>query len=107
MPRFEQALLAVDEIPEDGSRPVEFFGRQIHIVRDAHGNPPHSWTRVSILEGHWFLTTMSFAVNGHGATYELRTGRRTGGPAAPGTQLMRLPTVVNEGLLTYVWGSDD
>ncbi|HZQ74731.1 MAG TPA: hypothetical protein VFB08_17595 [Burkholderiales bacterium] len=35
-----------------------------------------------------------------------QNGRRTGGPAREGTRLMRLPTVVEDGVLTYVWETE-
>ena len=39
MPRVEYPLTNVDEIPANGSKLVEFFGRQLHVVRDADGAP--------------------------------------------------------------------
>ena len=39
MPSVEVPLMPVDEIPGEGSRVVEFFGRQLHVVRGIDGAP--------------------------------------------------------------------
>ena len=44
-----------------------------------------------------------FRCEWHGATFDARTGQRTGGPAADGFRMMRLPTDIRAGVLTYVY----
>ena len=50
-----------------------------------------------------------FKCEWHGATFDALTGQRTSGPAAQGSKLIRMPTEVRDGVLTYVyaWGDDD
>ena len=45
-----------------------------------------------------------FRCEWHGATFDRLTGGRTGGPAPEDSRLMRLPTVVKDGVLTYARG---
>ncbi|HZP57377.1 MAG TPA: Rieske 2Fe-2S domain-containing protein [Dehalococcoidia bacterium] len=106
MARFSQPLLPVSDIPDEGSAVVEFFGRRVHVVRGAHGVPAAYMDACMHLGGPLACEGGEFRCGWHGATFDARTGRRTGGPAREGTRLMRLPTVVEDGVLTYVWETE-
>ncbi len=106
MPRVEHPLIPVNEIPAEGSALVDFFGRQLHVLLGA-GNDPTVFMNVCVhFGGTLACVDGQFRCEWHGATFDVLTGERTGGPALEGSSLMRLPTVVRDGVLTYMysWG---
>ena len=108
MPRVEYPLTPVSEIPDTGSKVVEFFGRQLHVVR-GEGDAPAAFMNVCMhFGGTLVCDNGDFRCEWHAATFDARTGQRTGGPAEERSRLMLLPTVVRDGVLTYVfvWGDD-
>jgi len=96
-------LVAVNEIPETGTLEVPFFGRSLHVTM-ADGRPvayanacmhfggPLESDEDGVLTCAW-----------HGARFDTRTGDRLEGPAPRGSHLMRISTVVEDGILKYVW----
>lgn len=108
MPRVEVPLTSVSEIPDDGSLVVDFFGRQLHVVRAEGGVPAAFMNVCAHFGGTLVCSNGAFVCEWHGATFDRRTGARTGGPAAEGSRLMCLPTEIRDGVLTYVfaWGDD-
>jgi 3-phenylpropionate/trans-cinnamate dioxygenase ferredoxin subunit len=108
MPRVEHPLTPVDDIPPEGSKLVEFFGRQLHVVRGPDGAPAVYMDVCMHFGGTLRCDGGGFTCDWHGATFDGRTGERTGGPAAEGSRLMRLPAFVRDGVLTYefAWGED-
>jgi 3-phenylpropionate/trans-cinnamate dioxygenase ferredoxin subunit len=108
MPRVEYPLTPVNEVPEVGSKLVDFFGRTIHVVR-GEGGAPVAFMNVCLhFGGTLACQNGEFLCEWHGATFDRLTGRRTSGPAPEGSKLMRLPTEVRDGVVTYVfaWGDD-
>ena len=108
MPQVEYPLTRVDEIPAEGSKLVEFFGRQLHVVLGSDGAPAVFMNVCMHFGGTLACIDGEFRCEWHGATFDARTGHRTGGPAQEGTRMMRLPTDIRDGVLTYVfaWGDD-
>ncbi len=108
MPRVEYPLTRVDEIPDDGSKLVDFFGRTVHVLRGAGGAPSAFMNVCMHFGGTMVCANGEFRCEWHGATFDAKTGARTGGPAAEGSRLIRMPTEVRDGVLTYVfaWGDD-
>jgi nitrite reductase/ring-hydroxylating ferredoxin subunit len=47
MPRVEQPLILVNEIPAEGSVLVDFFGRQLHVLL-GEGNEPAAFMNVCV-----------------------------------------------------------
>lgn len=98
-------ICAVADIPTTGSLKVEFFGRPLHVVLTDGGRPvafadvcmhfggPLECGPDGVLECAW-----------HQARFDGRTGKRLDGPAGRDSRLMRLSTVVEDGVLRYVWG---
>jgi 3-phenylpropionate/trans-cinnamate dioxygenase ferredoxin subunit len=108
MPRVEHPLIPVNEIPAEGSAVVDFFGRQLQVLL-AEGNVPAAFMNVCVhFGGTLVFEEGQFRCEWHGATFDGLTGQRTAGPAPEGSRLMRLPTVIRDGVLTYVysWGDD-
>jgi nitrite reductase/ring-hydroxylating ferredoxin subunit len=97
-------ICAVADIPPAGSLKVEFFGRPLHVVLSEEGRPvafadvcmhfggPLECGEDGVFECAW-----------HRARFDGRTGVRLDGPAPRESRLMRLSTVVEDGVLRYVW----
>jgi nitrite reductase/ring-hydroxylating ferredoxin subunit len=99
---MEQPLLAVEEIPEEGAKAIDFFGREI-LVYKVNGIPRASANVCMHLGGPLEHCGSYFRCAWHGATFDVSTGDRLSGPAGKQSRLMRLPTQVVNGVLTYVW----
>ncbi len=99
---MEQPLIAVADIPADGAVTVDFFGREVLAYR-VDGEPRASANVCPHLGGPLERCGSEFKCSWHGATFDVATGARRSGPARQGTSLMRLPTRVIDGTLTYVW----
>lgn len=95
-------LMAVDEIPEEGTATTAFFGREV-LVHRVDGVPQASANVCPRLGGPLEQCAGRFVCAWHGATFDVATGLRCSGPAKEGSRLMRLPTRVIDGKLTYVW----
>lgn len=107
MPTVEYPLMPVSEIPQQGSKLVEFFGRQLHVVRDGDGKPAAFMNVCMHFGGTLVCADGEFRCEWHGARFDARTGKRESGPAAEGTRLMHLPTVVKDNVLTYLFSWDE
>jgi nitrite reductase/ring-hydroxylating ferredoxin subunit len=103
MPKVEYPLTAVDAIPVEGSALVEFFGRQIHVVRGVDGAPAAFMNVCMHFGGTLGCADGEFRCEWHGATFDARTGERTSGPASEGSRLMLLPTEIRDGTVVYVY----
>ena len=99
---MEQPLIAVEEIPAEGSVTVDFFGREV-LVYNVDGRPRATANVCTHLGGPLERCDMQFVCAWHGATFDVKTGTRLSGPAQPDATLMTLPTKVVDGVLTYVW----
>jgi nitrite reductase/ring-hydroxylating ferredoxin subunit len=100
---MKQPLIDVADIPEEGSVSADFFGRNVHVVRGPGGVPAAYLDVCMHLGGPLRCEGGEFRCEWHGATFD-RAGRRSGGPATEDARLMRLPTRVEAGVLTYVYG---
>ena len=101
-------LIAESEVPEGGAARADFFGRSVLAVR--HGGVVRAYVDVCPhLGGPLELAAdgRSFKCQWHGACFDARTGRTTCGPARPDARLIRLPTRVEDGQVTYVYGEAD
>ena len=99
---MKHAICSVDEIPAEGSKVMPFFGREVHVFRD--GGTPRAALNVCLhLGGPLELKDGKFVCAWHGAQF-LPSGGCVKGPAAKESRLMFLPTRVENGALTYVYG---
>lgn len=96
-------LCQVDEIPEAGTKTVDFFGREALILR-VNGTPKAIMSTCLHLGGPLHQEGDKLVCAWHGAEFALDDGRRLKGPARADARLMVLPTRVEDGVLTYVYG---
>ena len=96
-------LCKVEEIPEDGTKTVEFFGREV-LVMKVSGIPKAIANVCMHLGGPLQRDGDKLTCSWHGAEYACVDGRRIKGPARKDSQLMFLPTRIEDGTLTYVYG---
>ncbi len=99
---MEVPLAPVAEIPEDGLKTVDFFGREVHLLR-VEGQPKAVMNVCMHLGGPLHREGDQLVCEWHKAAFAVDSGRRLEGPAAPGARLMVLPTRVIAGVLTYVY----
>jgi nitrite reductase/ring-hydroxylating ferredoxin subunit len=102
---MKHPLIAVADIPETGSVIVDFFGRSVHVYR-VDGQPRAVANVCMHFGGPLEMQADCTLVCGwHNARFNARTGQRTDGPAPAQSRLMFLSTLVEDGVLNYVWGS--
>ena len=96
-------LLGLDEIPEQGARKIDFFGRSA-LVYFFEGQPRAVMDACMHLGGPLELKGDTLVCGWHGAEFACGDGRCERGPAARHSKLMFLPTRIEEGSLYYVYG---
>ncbi len=96
-------LCQVDEIPAEGTKIVDFFGRQVHVYR-VDGTPKAVANICLHLGGPLQQEGEKFVRAWHGAEFSCEDGRRLKGPARAEARLMFLPTRIEDGQLLYVYG---
>jgi nitrite reductase/ring-hydroxylating ferredoxin subunit len=100
---MKHELCKLDEIPAQGTRIVPFFGREVHVYRV--GGRPRAAANICLhFGGPLECKDGKMVCPWHGASYDLGTGEREGGPAPKGARLMFLSTRVEGDCLYYVWG---
>jgi nitrite reductase/ring-hydroxylating ferredoxin subunit len=101
---MEQPLVPIAEIPEDGTLTVDFFGREV-LVYKVDGNPRAVANVCAHLGGPLHRCGDRFVCAWHEAEFDIRSDERVSGPARRDSRLMVLPTIVRNGVLTYVWNT--
>lgn len=96
-------LCAVTDIPEEGIKDIDFFGRSV-LVYKANGKPRAIANVCLHLGGPLNLEGDKFVCPWHGAEYSCSDGRRLAGPVRQDARLLTLPTRIEDGMLTYVYG---
>ena len=100
---MKHELCKLEEIPEQGSRIVPFFGREVHVYRS--GGRVRAAANVCLhFGGPLECKDGQMVCPWHGARYDMDTGERMDGPAPKNSRLMFLSTRVEGGSLFYVWG---
>lgn len=100
---MKHPLIKVDEIPENGTKLVDFFGREVHVYK-TNGKPRAVANTCMHFGGPLVCQDGKFVCAWHGAEFALEDGSRLQGPAPSSSHLMFLSTVVEDGVLNYVWG---
>lgn len=100
---MKAALCKVADIPAQGSKQVDFFGREVLVFMD-QGKPKAVLNYCLHLGGPLKLEGNQFVCQWHGAAFACADGKCVKGPARPESRLMIVPTRVEQGVLTYVYG---
>ena len=104
--RMQVDLCPISEIPAKGTKIVDFFGRQVHVLRGEGGTPTAFMDVCLHLGGPLVFSEGHFECEWHGAAYDGLSGMRMSDPAPEGATLLRLPTKVEGGVLKYVYGDE-
>lgn len=101
---MKHPLGKVEEIPEKGSKLVDFFGRSAYLYR-LNGKPRAVMNTCMHFGGplEFRENEDKFVCSWHGAEYAA-DGQCAKGPAPSKSHLMFLSTRIEEGTLYYVWG---
>ena len=97
-------LIPVAEIPGEGAKVVDFFGREV-LVYMANGAPRAAMNVCLHLGGPLERKGNRLVCAWHGAEFDCATGKCLQGPAPSSSSAMFLPTRVEDGVLTYVYGA--
>lgn len=96
-------LSRVEDIPEDKTKTVDFFGREVLLMK-VEGKPQATLNICMHLGGPLRREGDKLVCEWHGAEFDCGQGRCLKGPADPDSQLITLPTRVENGMLSYVYG---
>lgn len=102
---MEVALAPVSEIPEEGVKKVDFFGREVLLTK-SDGNPRAVMNVCMHLGGPLEQDGDKLGCAWHQAEWDLGTGKKIAGAGSPSARLMILPTKVIDGVLNYVYGKE-
>lgn len=97
------ALCRVAEISADGIKTVDFFGREVLVYEDS-GRPKAVLNLCMHLGGPMTRQGDRLVCTWHGAEFGCSDGRCLKGPVRQDARLITLPTRVEDGVLTYVYG---
>ncbi len=100
---MKHPLCALVDVPENGARKVEFFGREALVYRQG-GEVKAALSVCTHLGGPLELKDGELVCPWHGARFDAGNGTCRRGPADAASRAMFLPTRVEDGVLTYVWG---
>jgi nitrite reductase/ring-hydroxylating ferredoxin subunit len=96
-------LINISEIPDEGSTLVDFFGRQVHVYK-VDGKPRAVANVCMHFGGPLEFKDCKLVCPWHNTEYDSADGHRLSGPAPSNYKLMFLSTIVENDMLTYVWG---
>jgi nitrite reductase/ring-hydroxylating ferredoxin subunit len=97
------SLCKIHEIPEEGAKTVDFFGREVLVLK-VEGRPKAILNVCMHLGGPMKRDGDRLVCEWHGAEFSVTRGLRIAGPAHPGSRIITLPTRIESGELVYVYG---
>lgn len=100
---MKHPLCKVEEIPEEGTRLVSFFGREVHVYK-VNGVPRAVANTCMHFGGPLECKNGKFVCAWHNAEFDMANGRRLKSPAPANSRLMFISTRVEDGVLNYIWG---
>jgi len=100
---MKAALCKLVDIPEYGSAKIDFFGRET-LVYNVAGQPTAVVNTCTHLGGPMELKDGKLVCAWHGARFDAATGATVSGPGGTCSQVLMLPTRIEDGVLNYVWG---
>ncbi len=101
---MKYSLSKIEDIPDKGSKLVDFFGRTIHVYK-RNGKPTAVANTCMHFGGplDYCADEGKFVCQWHSAEFK-ENGDQLKGPAPSQSKLMFLSTRVEDGELYYVWG---
>ncbi len=96
-------LCKVNEIPDEGTKLVDFFGRTLHVYK-VRGKPVAVANACLHFGGPLDCTDGKFVCQWHKAEFSAEDGHRLGGPAPSQSKLMFISTRIDGDNFNYVWG---
>jgi len=100
---MKAVLCKLADIPVEGAAKIDFFGREALVYRAA-GQPRAVVNTCTHLGGPLELKDGQLACGWHGARFDAAGGTTLSGPKGTCPHLLMLPTTVEDGVLTYVFG---
>lgn len=100
---MKHPLCLLADVPHAGAKKVDFFGRDALVYRH-HGEVKAALAICAHLGGPLELRDGDLVCPWHVARFDAANGVCRHGPAATESKAMVLPTRVEDGVLTYVWG---
>lgn len=97
-----QTLCKVNEIPNEGSKIVDFFGRSVHVYK-VNDKPVAVANSCMHFGGPLECQDGKFVCPWHGAEYDMVDGHRLKAPAPSKSKLMFLSTRVDGDDFNYIW----
>ena len=100
---MKQPLCKIDEIPDEGTKLIPFFGREVHVYK-VNGAPKAVMCICTHFGGQLDCKDGKFVCQWHGAEFNMENGQRLKAPAPSNSKLMFMSTRVEDGTLNYIWG---
>lgn len=100
---MKHPLINLSDIPDEGSKIVDFFGREVHVYK-VEGKPRAVANLCMHFGGPLEYRDCKFVCAWHNAEFDAEKGTRLEGPAPSNSRLMFLSTKEEDGVLNYVWG---
>jgi nitrite reductase/ring-hydroxylating ferredoxin subunit len=97
-------ISTLTEIPDQGSKIVDFFGRTVHVYK-RNGKPTAVANTCMHFGGplDFDIDQCKFVCQWHNAEFDA-DGKNLKGPASSASKLMFLSTRVEDDTLYYIWG---
>lgn len=96
-------LCKTEEIPDQGTKLIPFFGREVHVYK-VNGTPKAAVSICTHFGGPLECKDGKFVCQWHNAEFAMEDGRGLIAPAPSDSKLMFLSTRVEDSNLNYVWG---
>jgi nitrite reductase/ring-hydroxylating ferredoxin subunit len=101
---FVHTLCKVSDIPDEGTKLVDFFGRTVHVYKK-QGKPVAVANTCLHFGGPLECQNGNFVCQWHGAEFAMDSGLRLAGPAPAASKLMFLSTRIDGDDFNYIWGA--
>ena len=95
-------LCKVDDIPNEGTKLVDFFGRTVHVYK-VNDKPVAVANTCLHFGGPLDCVDGKFVCQWHQAEFAMEDGKRLAAPAPSNSKLMFLSTRVDGNDFNYVW----
>ena len=100
---MKHPLCPLVDVPHAGAKKVDFLGR-VALVYHHGGEVKAALAICAHLGGPLELKDRELVCPWHGARFDAANGACRHGPVTAESKAMFLPTRIEDGVLTYVWG---